>query len=58
MMSADFEATLVSEGDSIIILQLPGQKSQTVMAPTETSDSVSFNVRKVGDFPPFWVPPP
>lgn len=56
-MSANFEATFVSEGDDIIILQRPGQKAKTVIAPTEGSDGVSFNVRKVGDLPPFWVPP-
>jgi hypothetical protein len=55
VMSADFDKTFVSELDVIIILFLPGQKSKQVMGPSETTDSVSFNLRKVEDLAPNWL---
>jgi hypothetical protein len=52
VMSGSFDVTSVSPLDSIIILKRPGQKSQTVIAPVETTDKGTIKVRKVSDEPP------
>ncbi|MBC7091957.1 MAG: Ig-like domain-containing protein [Nitrososphaeria archaeon] len=46
-MSAKFEFTSRSDMPEIIILQLPGQQSQTVTGYVETHDIVSFEAHKI-----------
>lgn len=47
VISANFNATFVSEDIDIIILHLPGHTSRVVTGYTERSDIVSFDVHKV-----------
>lgn|GEM_PF-2631685 len=52
VMSGSFERTSVSPLPDIIVLKRSGGKTETVIAPVETTQTVTIEVRKVSDEPP------
>lgn len=57
-IKVSFESRIRSEGDALIVLQKPGERARTVIGPTETHTILTFTLKRTGDLPPFWVPPP